>query len=213
MRLLLACAVLLCGCDGFSDFVDDPLGDFQLQLQVTDARIDLGDAVRVPVFPGEPRLIESVVTPGLDIRSVDEIQAITLLPAAFSFEAPRPASGTVRALLAVDGYPVPGTPVTVEITDGAVTAVTPSRIATAESRLDAAEVAAFLARLPADERPALADYASLTVDEVRERLQAALGAPDVRVTLGVEVASSSPERPLVGVLGVSSFLLSGVVTR
>ena len=79
---LLALAALTLsatGCDGFSDFVDDPLGDFALQVRVTDAELPLGsDGITVGVREGQETVTEGTVTIPNDFGRIDRIESLTI---------------------------------------------------------------------------------------------------------------------------------------
>lgn len=206
------------GCDGFGDFVDDPLGDFVVQLQLTDVTIDLGDPFELPILSGEPRAIERSVATNLDVQSVDDLVELALNPSAISFSAVpalpglAPASGTVRLYALIDGYPLPGAPIRIEIVDGEVASVSPNRFATAQSTLDSAQVDAFFASVAPDARPFVAAYQSLSVDQVRSQIAAALSSSPVRLAFGTDVESASQTNPLAGTLTIASLDISALIT-
>ena len=130
--LLLALA--LTGCDGFSDFVDDPVGDFAVKIAVRDAEVPLGDGVTAAVTAGQPTLTRQTVAMDLDVQFVDEIQDLRIRPQDIRF-TPDPArvaargvsdatgtlSANVGAVLQATYYPLLAGTVTLE--DGVVTDV------------------------------------------------------------------------------------------
>lgn len=218
--LLVGALLFSSGCDGFGDFVDDPLGDFELQLQITDAEVDLGTALRVAVGPDQPAAVRSTIPSNLNVQTINQLQSISLDPSFFTFTAPAgrsgpgAPSGTIGVALFVDGYPVPGAaPLVITITDGAVTGLSTTRIAQATSTLTPAEITALVNRIPEGQRPTLADYQSLTITEVIEQIRASLSGSSIPYTLAVEILSSTnPDAPLTGDLQLSRLNVSAIVT-
>ena len=129
---LAALAVSATGCDGFSDFVDDPLGDFELTVRVPDAELDLGAGLSVVVSPDAPSTDSGTVPLSLDVERIERIESLSILASDMSFQAstaPRTArgasapSGVLRVTVTVSGGGAGPVSVTedVTITDGAVT--------------------------------------------------------------------------------------------
>ena len=133
--LLALLAVGSTGCDGFSDFVDDPVGDFEVQLQVSDVEYDLG--VSVDVAAGEPQIEAFTIDEQLDVEVVQSISDIRIRPQdlVYTPSAERSevatrgtaaASGTISAMLGIkysSGVYVPMLSATATVEGGQVTSV------------------------------------------------------------------------------------------
>ncbi len=135
---LVAFALSAAGCDGFSDFVDDPLGDFELQVRVTDAELPFGgDGIAVGVRPGEDTTVEGTVAIENDFGRVDEIESLEIRAEDMAFVAdPTPngrgaaaPSGAIRVEVRL--YDAAGTSTliteihTIEIVEGRVASSIP----------------------------------------------------------------------------------------
>lgn len=210
-------ALGLAACDVSTD-----LDDLDVILQVDDLPVDLGAGITAQVRPGEPTVATADVPTDFDVESIDELDAITLRPGMFTFTAAAARggaggaaapSGTITGYVFVGGVPVPGTPVTLTVTDGTVTAVSPEVVASAASTIDRAAVEAFIDSLPGAERPDLADWQSLSVDEIRAQISAALAGASLPIAFGLEVTSSNPDDPLTGSITLSELDVSATITR
>ena len=137
LTLLAAVALFASGCDGFSDFVDDPVGDFALKLNVRDAAIPLGDGLTARVTPERPSLVEETVDLDLDIESIERITDLRIRPEDLRFTPS--ADGAAEARMSgqtgtVSGFVGFNYPITnkflellsfdVVITDGEVSSIT-----------------------------------------------------------------------------------------
>ena len=99
---LVAFALSATGCDGFSDFVDDPLGDFELQVRITDAEIPLGDdGISVGVRPGEETTVEGSIDIEKDFGRVDVIESLEIRAEDMVFTADATPNG--RGMAAPSG--------------------------------------------------------------------------------------------------------------
>ncbi len=183
-RVLAAVTVLvlfgISACD-----VTDPLEDVGLIVDVEDAAVDLrGSGVAVTIQDGETTAIMQTVANDLDVARV-ELNAVNLEPSFLSFAVAPPGksvsvmdSGTLTILVSV-GLPPAGPlfplpPLVVTIEDNVVTDVQPRSISLLGGTYDISQIEAVIESLPASQRPDLADLGSLTIDQAREAVEAAL---------------------------------------
>lgn len=184
----------LMACD-----VTDPLEDVELRLNVQNAPVEIPASVgTVVVRSGEPTINEGTATNDTDIDRVEDLQSITLDPSFFSYTSAAAASqtgaattaasldGTIRLFIFLGGVPVPGIPVVLTVEDAVVTTVDPQELDIAGSTVNASAIAAFIESLPAESRPQLDDWQSMTIDEVIGAINAALASGSVPIAIGIE---------------------------
>ncbi len=211
---LLFAVVGLTGCE-FSD----PLEGFELRFAVEDTDIDLGAGITTQVRPGEATVQTETINSSLsdDIKGINTIANLKLTPTMFTFTASASGksaapSGVVNGYITIGPVPVPGTPIRITVTDGVVTAVSPSTLLGPDATLDTSAYERYLALLPANQRPNLDDFKSLSVDEIRQRIAAALSGTSFPISFGLTVESSNPNDPLTGAIKISGISFSGNVT-
>lgn len=184
----------LAACD-----VTNPLEDVELRLNVQNAPVEIPASVgTVVVRSGEPTINEGTATNDTDIDRVEDLESITIDPSFFTYTpaaaggagaSAAPAAsldGTIRLFIFLGGVPVPGTPVALTVEDAVVTAVEPQELVIAGSTVDASAVAAFIESLPAESRPQLDDWQSMTIDQVIGEINAALSSGSVPIAIGIE---------------------------
>ena len=165
--------------------VTDPLEDVELIVDVEDAAVDLGGSgVAVTVQDGETTAITQTIANDLDVARV-RLNAINLEPSFFSFTVALPGksvtvmdSGTLTILVSV-GLPPTGPlfplpPLVVTIDDNVVTDVQPRSISLLGGTYDISQIEGVIESLPPSQRPNLAALGSLTIDQTREAVEAAL---------------------------------------
>lgn len=197
----------------------DPLEGFELRFNVEDTDVDLGAGVTTQVRPGEATIQSESIENSLssDIKGINSITNIKLAPRMFTFTSSASSkssapSGVIRGFLTLGGFPIPGTPISITVTDGSVTAVSPSTLLGPNATIDLSAYEAYLNLLPANQRPSLANYAGLSIDEIRTGIAAALSGTRIPISFGLTVDSSNPSDPLTGSLRISQISLSGEVT-
>jgi hypothetical protein len=219
MSLLIAAGLVSCDTTGLTDTLDE----FGVRIDVEDIDIDFGAGVTAQVTPGEATIQTQDISNGLSVKSVDSIENLKLAPSMFAFTSSGSSkstasskslapSGVIKGYLTLGGFPIPGTPVQITVTDGAVTAVSPSTLLGPNATLDLSAYEAYLNLLPANQRPNLNSYESLSIDEIRQRIATALSGTRIPISFGLTVESSDPNDPLSGSLSINKISFSGNVT-
>ncbi len=197
----------------------DPLEGFELRFAVEDTDVDLGAGIATQVRPGEATIQSESIDNSLsnDIKGVNSITNLKLAPNMFTFTAGTSGkssapSGVIRGFLTLGGFPIPGTPISITVSDGVVSAVSPSTLLGPNATIDLSAYEAYLNLLPANQRPNLANYANLSIDEIRTGIAGALSGTRIPISFGLTVESSNPNDPLTGSLRINQISLSGEVT-
>ncbi len=214
-RLLTALALVSslawAGCDGFSEFVDDPLGDFSVQLDIPDARFEL-DGLTVPVAPDRPLAFTVTERTDFGDAAIDGLSAIRLNRDAFSFDPffdGATPSGSFAFYMFIDGVPLPNAPLTVTVRNGAVSDVTPTE-ATAASQVDLEKVTALAQATGTEIAP---DLAGLSGEQILDRIRASLSTPRVKVAVATEPLDGGPmDDPLLGGITLSEIRVDVLIT-
>lgn len=197
VRPAALCVALLglAACD-----ITNPLEDVDLILDIDSAPVAIPASLgTIQVSPNSPRANSGTATNDSDIDHIEELHSITIKPSFLTF-TPASASangngarmaaaeqdGTIRIFLFLGLVPVPGTPVVVTVQNGAVTDVDPQEIQIGSATIDAASVSSFIESLPADSRPELDGWQSMTVDEVVDQINASLASGTIPFAFGVE---------------------------
>lgn len=189
--------------------VTDPLEDVNLLLDVDDAVVDLGSGIVVSVQPGSPSAATETVRNDFDVASVEELRAVRLKPEFFAFAAAGAgkqagvrSTGTIAVYVFVAGIPLPNTPITLTIENSVVRSVSPNTINLLGTTydVDRSTIEAFFEDLPPEEQPDLKAWQTMTIDEVRNELNAALSSSAFPIAIGTIVSSSDPNDPLTGSL-------------
>lgn len=207
---ILVSSLAWAGCDGFSEFVEDPLGDFAVQLRIPDARFAL-DGLSVPVAPDRSLAFSSTERPDFG-TTIDELISVTLDPSQVSFvpffDGATP-SGSFAFYGFIDGVPLPNSPITVTVTDGAVSDLTPLQ-ATADSQIDLARVTAVARD---NEIGIPADLATLTGRDLLERIRVSLSQPETEVAVVTEpIDGGTQTEPLLGRVTIREVRVDVLVT-
>lgn len=200
----------LTGCE-----ISNPLEDVELHLDVQDVPVELPSSVgSLALKPGETASSSGFVSNELEVTSVNEVSEIEVQPSYFHYSAGAgktsgpAASGTVTIALFLGGVPIPGAVVEVTVTNDVVTAVSPTSIKVGTMTVDRAAVDQLLQSLPPAQRPTLADWQSMTIDQVRQKINDALASTGFDFSIVFKTTGD-----LAGGLTIDQFDVSASVTQ